>query len=233
MARRTPLLILTTLASATVLSSLVALAETGASAPGSHGPHRSAHRGGLFARIDKNGDGKIERSEARAAATDLHSRMDKNGDGQVTPDEQGKQPKRAHAGQPGDKHFARMDKNGDGKIERGETRMPEERFVKADTNKDGKLTRAELQAAFEAKMAAHAKERFAQFDANKDGKIDRNEAVAHADSRFTALDANKDGQVSAEEAGKGFPGMKRGGHGKRHDCGGEKTAAPLKGGKPA
>lgn len=224
MALRTHLITLTTLGA--LLCSAAALAETGGDRHRSHGAH-GRHHGGLFARMDKNGDGKIERSEARTAATEFFAKLDANKDGKITPDEQSALSRATPDEGRRDAHFARMDENGDGKIDRQETRMPEEHFVRADADKDGKLTKREMKAAFEALVAARKKEHFAEFDANKDGKIDTAEAVAHADQRFAKLDANKDGQVTRQEAKQGLGAMK---HGKRgqHGCdgAGEKTTAP-------
>lgn len=217
MALRTSVFTLTALGAATLLCTAFALAETSGKADA--GRHR--HGDGLFAHLDKNGDGHIERAEARAAATEFFARMDTNGDGKVTPEEQAHPPRGRH-GKGGDGHFARMDKNGDGKIERSETKMPEEHFVRADVNKDGKLTKEEMKASFAAMHEVHAEKRFAEFDSNGDGKVDQGEALAHAEKRFTALDTNKDGKVTREEARKGFAGMKHGKRGRHQDCDGER-----------
>lgn len=226
MALRTSLILFSI---AALVSSTAALAQTGSQKDAHTAPPGRA-AGGLFARMDKNGDGKIEKAEARTAATELFTRMDRNGDGAVTQDEQPDMPHaKRHVRRSGD-HFARMDKNGDGKIERSETRLPEEHFTKADSNKDGKLTKEEMQAAFREMAKARKAERFAEFDSNADGKIDKKEALLHADQRFTELDGNKDGKVTHEEAHQGLSARHHGKRGGHHDCKGQgKKASAAKG----
>jgi hypothetical protein len=187
--------------------------------------HRRGHGGaGLFARMDKNGDGKIEKAEARAAASKHFTEMDTNGDGALTRDEQSGKDGQARHAQRRAEHFARMDKNGDGQLERAESRMPEAAFESADTNKDGKLTRDELAASFQKMSAARRAARFAELDTNSDGKIAQAEALAQADRRFASLDGNKDGQVTREEAHAALAAKR----GPGHDC---HDAAKKTGGK--
>jgi hypothetical protein len=62
----------------------------------SRGNHR---HGGHFKRIDSDGDGKVSRAEALAAAEAAFARADANGDGFVTPEEM----KAAHKGHRGSK----------------------------------------------------------------------------------------------------------------------------------
>jgi len=216
MAPKNAVFSLTLLASlALFLGTTLALAEPNAQPSKAGDGHR--HRGGLFARLDKNADGKIERNEARTAAGEHFAKMDQNGDGAISRDEKldtgprGRQPKRS-----GD-HFARLDANKDGKLERGETRMPSEHFDRADANKDGKLTQAEVDASWQAMSAARRAAHFAEFDTNSDGKIDRAEAFAHADRRFAGLDGNKGGLITREEAHAALS-AKHPGKGRPHDC---------------
>jgi Ca2+-binding EF-hand superfamily protein len=185
------------------------------------------HHDGLFARLDANSDGKIDRAESRAAATAHFAKMDKNGDGAITKDEKVGPPEHAK-GPKKDEHFARMDKNGDGKIARSETRMPSEHFERVDANKDGQLTKAELDAAWQSMATKHQAERFGKLDANADGKIEQAEAMAHAERLFVSLDGNKDGQVTQSEARAGMPAKRHGKGGADHDCHGDGPKAHEK-----
>jgi len=205
-----------------LLGSALALAETGTKPAG----HPSGHdrRGGLFARLDANHDGKIDRAESRTAAARHFAEMDKNGDGSISKDE--KVGPRANGKRPNkDEHFARMDKNGDGKIARSETKMPSDHFERVDANKDGQLTKAELEAGWQAIAAKHQDERFSELDANADGKIEKAEVLAHAERMFAGLDGNKDGQVTRDEARTGLAAKRHGKGRAAHDChgGGAKT----------
>jgi Ca2+-binding EF-hand superfamily protein len=131
--------------------------------------------GGGFARLDKNGDGVIDRSEA-AANPRLAQRfdaLDKNHDGKLTPDEFPRH------GRPGER-------GGHGGM-----------MAKLDTNKDGRISREEANA--DPKFAA----RFAEMDVNKDGFVDRADfelrAKQHRDAWFAKADTNKDGMLSRAE----------------------------------
>jgi Ca2+-binding EF-hand superfamily protein len=143
---RIPALTIFTLV-ACLLGSALALAEPAAK-PDGHGRH-----GGLFARLDANGDGKIDRAEARTAATAHFAKMDKNGDGAISKEEKMAPPAQGQGGKK-DERSARK----------------EERFLKLDTNKNGKVEKAEA--------LAHADQLFVDLDANKDGQVTRDEAKA-------------------------------------------------------
>jgi Ca2+-binding EF-hand superfamily protein len=132
-----------------LLGSAFASAEPGSKADGH--PKGHAHRGGLFARLDANHDGKIDRTESRTAATKHFAEMDENGDGKVTKDEKAAAPRQGK-GPHEDKHFARMDENGDGKIEKAEALAHVDRmFADLDGNKDGAVTRDEAHAGLSAR----------------------------------------------------------------------------------
>lgn len=148
-----------------------------------------------MAAADQNGDGVVTRAEATAAADAMFARMDKNRDGKLSADERpGRRGKatgeitqqqfRDHAM----KRFDRMDANKDGRIDqaertamranRGEHRRGGMRhggggmgmMMRADTNRDGVVTKAEATAAVAAM--------FDRFDTNKDGRIDQAEREA-------------------------------------------------------
>jgi EF hand len=102
------------------------------------------------AKIDTNGDGAIDRSEAAAnpKMAEHFDRLDANKDGRITADERPK-----HGGKGGG--------------QRGE------RMAQLDTNKDGRFSRDELAGK------TRALQNFAAIDTNNDGFLTREEMVAH------------------------------------------------------
>ncbi|NWG71083.1 MAG: EF-hand domain-containing protein [Parvularculaceae bacterium] len=113
-------------AAAAVLSSTAVMAA----GPGGRGDH--------FAKMDKNGDGKITSSEMDSAHEDFIRAADANGDGGVTQEEMQAHHKKKMAERLGDT-------NGDGAISRAEFEAQSaERFKKLDKNGDGSLSQDEL-----------------------------------------------------------------------------------------
>jgi Ca2+-binding EF-hand superfamily protein len=131
------------------------------------------------AKLDVNGDGSIDRTEAAAhpRLAEKFNELDKNKDGKIAKDEM---PARGHGehGKPG--HGPRM------------------AMQELDTNKDGRISKAEA-AAGEGKM----KERFDTMDVNKDGYVDRADhelrSKQRTDAWFAKADTDKDGKLSREE----------------------------------
>ncbi|HAI48163.1 MAG TPA: hypothetical protein DCM50_15940 [Stenotrophomonas sp.] len=145
------------------------------------------------AKLDTNGDGFIDRTEA-AKAPRLAAQfdtLDKNKDGKLARDERPQWHGKRHGRGPG-----------------GRGGM----MAKLDTNKDGRISREEAKA--DPRLVA----RFDTMDVNKDGyldKVDRELGMKqHRDAWFAAADTNKDGQLSKAEfdAAKGPFGGPRGGH---------------------
>jgi Ca2+-binding EF-hand superfamily protein len=130
----------------------------------------------MFQRLDRNGDGKIDKSEMEAVperARQFLTRADANGDGTITKEEMlggprgrpGKErkgepgePPKGRPGDGGDKKpgkfgggeaFKRLDVNGDGKISKDEAKGPmANAFERLDADKDGFLTQEEARIAF-------------------------------------------------------------------------------------
>ena len=156
-----------------VLTALSAGAAFAATAPANDSEHAPR------ARLDANGDGAIDRSEAarHPRLAGKFDELDKNKDGKLAKEEM---PRR---------HGRGFGKNGHG---------PHGMMMKLDTDRDGRISRAES-AAGQAKSA----ERFDRMDVNKDGYIDQADRQARAEQRraewFAKADTNKDGKLSPAE----------------------------------
>lgn len=100
-------------------------------------------RGGMFARLDGNGDGKLTRAEFEAP----FDRLDANRDGFVDQTEIAALRSLAGGGAPGGQgggeRLARLDTDGDGKISRAEYDRP---FDRLDTDRNGVVDAGELAA---------------------------------------------------------------------------------------
>ena len=134
------------------------------------------HRGALFQKVDKNGDGAITLDEAKAGSAELFARLDLNGDGSLTQEEMSE---------------ARQKMRGERRKE-----MADKRFDRMDLNKDGSVTREEMEEAAEKRAERSGKRDF--------GKYRHGEGYGHHGkrgdgSRFGRADADKDGKVSLAE----------------------------------
>ena len=108
---------------------------------------RTEHLNELFAREDKNKDGRISRDESKMPER-WFARTDANSDGQLTREELSQRPGRGGPGKDGaGKHgkVTKMDANGDGKIDAAEVKASAERtFKRLDKNSDGTVEGDEL-----------------------------------------------------------------------------------------
>lgn len=121
-----------------------------------------AQPGAQRAKVDANGDGVIDRSEAskNPKLAERFDRLDKNKDGRI---DAGERPQRHGKGRSGEHRG--------GKGKRGEA------MAKLDANGDGRFSRDELAGR------ERALQNFSAVDANKDGFLTRDEMRAHHQSR--------------------------------------------------
>ncbi len=128
-------------------------------------PQTGAAKPARQAKIDTNGDGVIDRSEAAAnpRMAGRFDTLDSNKDGRITADERPQRGMRdgKGGGQRGERgeRMAQLDANKDGRFSReelaGNQRMMQN-FGSIDTNADGALTREEMHAHHKAHRGARA-----------------------------------------------------------------------------
>ncbi len=158
------------LAVLTALSAGTAFAATAPASDSQHAPR---------AKLDTNGDGAIDRSEAAQypRLAGKFDELDKNKDGKLAKEEMPRH------------HGRGFGKNG---------HRQHGGMMNLDTDKDGRISRAES-AAGQAKAA----ERFDKMDVNKDGYLDRADrelrAKQRTDAWFAKADTDKDGKLSRAE----------------------------------
>lgn len=143
-------------------------------------------------RIDTNGDGAIDRTEAAAhpRLAERFDTLDANRDGRIDRDER---PQRTQ----GHRGMSAIDTDQDGRITRAEAGVHPrlaERFDSLDANRDGVLDAGE-------RPQHRGKGDRPKLDTDGDGRITQAEAAAHPrlKDRFATLDANRDGVLSREE----------------------------------
>ena len=158
-------------------------------------------REGRFARMDRNGDGVLTRSEWRESSS--FSRADRNGDGVVTrreylnadvlyePTYDDNNYDNQYSGSRSER-FRDLDVDGNGYVSRFEWPYDRSEFDMLDRNRDGRLTASEFS---DTRLLA---EQFRRMDDNGDGVIARWEWTGTAQS-FRDYDRNHDGVISRDE----------------------------------
>lgn len=152
-------------------------------------------------KADTDGNGTLTRAEAQAHATEMFARMDANGDGKL--DQTDRAAKRAEMQA---KAFERLDANKDGSISKAEwdqhaadraAKRAERGEKRAEAGAPGEGKRG--MRGHHGKRGGHHDMIMGRADANGDKVITQAEFQTAALARFDAADANKDGQVTAEE----------------------------------
>jgi Ca2+-binding EF-hand superfamily protein len=174
-------------------------------------------------RFDKNKDGYLTKDEVPPFLANNFEKIDRNGDGKLDRQEIAllKEVLRQRFGVEGKSSqeienivnalLKQFDKNGDGKISKEEATGPfiAKNFAKFDTNKDGFLNRAELRVAAAAILANRkgggkggplGLPDFDALDANADGRLTRDEVKGSPLFKiFDQIDTNRDGQIDRRE----------------------------------
>ena len=164
---------------------------------------------GLVKHLDAAGNGYVTQDEFVAAAKTRFAKLDRNGDGKLTPDEldmprgdKAPSPQRAQFAQ---RRFDKLDSNHDGVVTLNEyVAEAVAKFNKLDVAGNGRVTAEEIANSPTAhERAEHVAEHIAKrLDTNGDGTVSRDEFLAAAKQRFAKLDRNGDGFITADEIGQ-------------------------------
>ena len=201
-----------TFLTAAIAAALVGVAVAAPQDAMQDGTRGKAERGQRMAKIDTNGDGAIDRSEAAAhpRLAEHFDTMDKNGDGRIDASERPQWKKGGRGGHRGGMgHVLKLDTDGDGRISKVEVAGNERfaaRFDATDTNRDGYLVRSELMAGAEARRAEwqakhteRMQQKFTEADADKDGRLSRAEVesgMPRMAKMFAFMDEDRDGYLT-------------------------------------
>jgi Ca2+-binding EF-hand superfamily protein len=150
-----------------------------------------------FARMDRNRDNAITRSEWRSdMAPASFARLDRNHDGVVTRDEFANPLPLGSA----EARFGDLDLNGDGIIDRNEWRGETLSFDVVDRNRDNRVTVDEYvnQPTGYGYGQGTLQSRFAQLDRNHNGVVNRGEWRGETLS-FDAVDRDGDNRITLDE----------------------------------
>ena len=176
----------------------------------------------MLNRLDRDGDGRISKSEAPGRMGERFGMIDSNGDGFLDQEEQAKlnsMMQRGAAGQSAGKSTGRpqgmapraqagglmavIDKDGDGELSDREISQAAAALRKLDRDGDGRVSRSELGGGAAggagSKFGGSPGSMFSRFDRDGDGKISRDEAPGKLKERFGEVDQNGDGYLDGDE----------------------------------
>lgn len=159
--------------------------------------------GARHARLDANGDGAIDRTEAaaRPGFAARFDQLDRNHDGRLDASE------RPQHGQRRGERFAKLDANHDGAVDRNEAKAVPKlagKFDQLDRNHDGRIDAGER-----PQHHGRGGHGLARLDADRDGRLSRAEAAnSRLAPKFDQIDANRDGFVDRAEMRAAFQRMR-------------------------
>jgi Ca2+-binding EF-hand superfamily protein len=162
-----------------------------------------------FRRMDRNGDGKLQREELPERMREFLGRIDSDGDGVISEAEFSRAAGRfaggANGGMPANGAgfagplFGALDTNRDGEISAEEIANSSKSLLALDRNRDGKLSRDELGPPPGRPGAEEMLRRLKAADANGDGKLTKEEAPDRLKENFDTIDRNGDGAIDEAE----------------------------------
>jgi Ca2+-binding EF-hand superfamily protein len=174
----------------------------------------------LFQRADSNGDGFVDRMEARRSGVfaTMFDAMDRDGKGKVSEKDMlayfdqmealHKQVERScvslSVGPQGQGLFGMLDSNGDGKLSVRELRNAHRLLATLDTDGDGTLSRAEVPRQYSAALTLGPSGndptgRVVPAPVRRGGPVMRRGPAARGPLWFQKMDRNRDGDVSRKE----------------------------------
>lgn len=178
--------------------SVAALALAGAAVAhaGSHGA--GAH--GMMSGADPMGDKTVTRAEAQAHAGEMFAKLDANKDGKLDKADR----EARHAAHKAEM-FARLDANKDGSISKDEFAAAHSARGEGREGKHHEGMAPEGKSRGEPGQRGHGKMRgmgmmmLGMADANKDGAVSKDEFTAAHAGHFDKVDTDKDGKITPTE----------------------------------
>ena len=169
-------------------------------------------RANRFRALDADRDGRVSRSEYARFGRRLFARLDRNGDKRVTRKEARLSLRGTARSSPANALFARLDRDSNGSLSMNEVNQARRSaFKQLDLDRNGSLTPLEFSirastgrpapppALKSGRSAAVTDPRFRQLDRNRDGLVSLAEYLSDGRARFAAADRNRDGRISRSE----------------------------------